>query len=641
MAVAIDLSIRIAGAVLVLAALFGLGRAFSRCLGLRLAPFQCAAVGLGIFLIIGGLLGALGLYGKGEIAAEILLGDALGVFYLVRRAGPLPAKVWRGAVPFFVAGLLVLLIAQHGYWFIQGDDMQGYLPLIKKLSDTGQLGNMSFSEKRMWDLGGVSILQAVFVGWFGVSAVNLADLGIGGLLVLGLIGEQAVLRRYGLLWSLILALVVLLVNEDARPVSALLLIESLCLLLAILFLEEGVLRRPHYIVWGLVAAALVALKSTSLVFLAVLSAGVFLVAWVKRGWKKTLTDSAVSALVGVTCLVPYLYTAMKYYGTPLYPLFRAATQDKAIGDGLFGRSQATIGAIEHYILANPQLEIVLLVAASIALFGLFRRDRVHLIRNAAFALALGAVVFEIVWAVFAMGEYDHGVRYALPYYSAILLALLLDWRIVSHGSRGEGRVLAAGLALALPWCAFDPDLSHPSIAKADFVYGLTGSAERAHGVFHPFAILPLSEGQAQMDRMQSMAVPGSRMLVFIDRPYELDFARNRIETADCPGRVSPPPGLPLSGGDDAIISYLRGQKVRYLAYSYADNNNYSPQLLDARMKDAAHPYAAYCSRGMFRIQNFLKRMRGKFRVAYDDGQTFLLDLDQGPVPPSAGGKRAA
>ncbi len=626
--------LRLGVGLLVLLALFGLGQAFSRRLALRLPPFQSAAVGLALFLLIGGLLGTFGFYGKSEIAAEIVLGDALGIFYLARRAPApvLPAAAWLSAIPFFVAGVLVLLTAQHGYWFIQGDDMQGYLPLIKKLADTGQLGNMPFSEKRMWDLGGISILQAVFVDWFGVSAVNLADLGIGGALVLGLIGEQAVFRRYGFLWSAILVLAALLINADTRPVSSVLLIESLCLFLGILLLENVPLLRSHYVVWGLVAAALISLKSTSLVFLAILSLAIFLIGWTARGWKQTLGDAAVAAGMGAGCLLPFLYTCWKYYGTPLYPVFRPTTQDPSIGDGLFGRSQATLEAIGHYILANQQLQIVLVIAAGVAFYGLFRKNQVHLIRNLAFAAALAVLVFEIVWAVFAMGEYDHGVRYALPFYAAILLALLLDWRIVSLGSMTQGRIFAAGILIAIPWCAFDPDFSHPSIGEADLVYGLTGSAQQAHSIFHPFPVAGLEDGQAQMERMQSTAVPGSRMLVFIDRPYELNFARNRIETADCPGRVSPPPGLPLAGSDDGMISYLRAQGVRYLAYSYGDDNSYAPQLLDARMKDADHPYAAYCSRGMARIQGFLLRMRQNFRAVYDDGETFLIDLDQAVRP---------
>src|SRR4051812_33562234 len=172
--------LRLGGALLVLLALFGWGQAFSRRLALRLPPFQSAALGFALFLLVGGLLGTFGLYGKSEIAAEIVLGDVFGIYFLARRGSSpaLPANAWLRAIPFLGAGLLVLLTAQHGYWFIQGDDMQGYLPLIKKLADTGKLGNMPFSEKRVWDLGGVSILQAVFVEWFGASAVNLADLGI-------------------------------------------------------------------------------------------------------------------------------------------------------------------------------------------------------------------------------------------------------------------------------------------------------------------------------------------------------------------------------------------------------------------------------------------------------------------------------
>ena len=624
-----EILLRVVAALLVLAALFGFGEVLCGRLKLRLAPFQSATVGLCCFLVAGGLLGALGLYLKPVIAVEILGGVCAAVYCLLRRlregTGTTEFKGWLSALPFVAASLLVLLTAQHAYWFLQGDDMQGYLPLIRKLSDTGVLGDASFSEKRFFDLGGVSVLQAVFFGWFGASAVNLADLGVGGLLVLGLIGEQAVKRRYGILWCVVLAVVPMMINEDARPISPILFMECISLFLCILLLEDAPLKRGHFILWGLAAAALTSLKSTSLIILAVLSVAIFLIAGLGRRWGRAVEDSLAAAVVGAACLAPYLYTSMKYYGVLLYPIFGTGYQDKSI-TGLLGQSQATAEAVLQYIFTNQQLEIVLVIAAGVALYGLFRGNKVHLIRNLAFAAALAILVWDIVWAGFAMGESVHGVRYALPYYSAIMLALLLDWRIASLGSKLEGWVLAAGLAIAIPWCARDPDFSHPSIAKSDLAYGLTRSAELAAALFSP--IFSAEEGQAEMTRLQKAADPGTRMLVFVDRPYQLDFARNRIETADCPGRVSPPPGLPLTGGDSAIVSYLRTQGVRYLAYSYADGNNYSPELLDMRMKDASDPWGAYCARGMYLMHGFLGRARGLFHVVYDDGSAFLVDLNQ-------------
>jgi hypothetical protein len=221
---------------------------------------------------------------------------------------------------------------------------------------------------------------------------------------------------------------------------------------------------------------------------------------------------------------------------------------------------------------------------------------------------------------------DHGVRYALPYYRAILLALILDWRILT-GGRLSGWLFAAGLALAIPYCARIPYWVRLDLARADLIYGLTGSAQRALVEFHPVPFFPLDEGADAMSRLQQRAQPGTRILVVVDRPYQLDFSRNQIETVDCPGRVSPRPGIPLHRGDTDMLAYLRAYDIRYLAFSYADDANYTPALLNMRMKQADHPWSAYCSRGMAAMQAFLRRARTKGRVVYDDGRTFLVDLE--------------
>jgi hypothetical protein len=619
--------LRLGAALLVLLSLFGFGETLSRRLALSSTPFQSATIGLCLFLAGGGFLGVAGLYGTVAVSVLIGAGVLLGLFHVFRRLVEQPA-IGRSeaitALPFLVAGILVLLTAQHGFWFVQGDDMQGYLPLIKKLVQTGVLGSSSFSEKDFFDLGGASVLQGVFVGWFGVSAVNLADLGIGGLLLLGLIGERAAVRRYGLVGAAILVWVALALNEDARPVSPVLLIEAPCLMLVLWMWEDMPLRPAHFIVWGVVAAALIALKSTAIVFLGVLSIGVFCANCLAHGPGKALKHAVMAAVVALCCVAPYLYASVKYAGTPLYPLLGTGFQAKELGDGMLGRGQATWNNLAHFVLANQQLEIVLLVAAGMALFAL-GRAKILAIGGIAIAAALVAVALEIPWATFAIGDSDHGVRYALPFYAALLLGSMVDWRIVT-GGRLWGWLFAAALVVAIPYCARDPDFSHPSLARSDFVYGLTGSREKALAVFHPFPIFPLEEGGEAVARLQQAAKPGTGMLVVVDRPYQMDFARNRIETVDCPGRVSPPPGMPLYGSDAQMVSYLRASGIRYLAFSYGDNANYTPALMQMRMKQADHPWSAYCSKAMVAMQGFLRRARTRAPVVYDDGQTFLIDL---------------
>jgi hypothetical protein len=78
------------------------------------------------------------------------------------------------------------------------------------------------------------------------------------------------------------------------------------------------------------------------------------------------------------------------------------------------------------------------------------------------------------------------------------------------------------------------------------------------------------EGERQM---QEAVPPGARLMVMIERPYLLNFARNRIWLLDQPGAVSPSPGIPLQAGGEKVADYLVGQGIRYLAFSRPDKAN--------------------------------------------------------------------
>ena len=153
-----EIILRLGSELLVLLSLFGWGEAVCARLSLRMTPFQGGAIGLCVFVVLGGLLGALGCVRSFRCNPVVLVfsaGALAGLFYLRRRIRD-TAFGWRDlwtALPFLAAGLAVMAVAQHGFWFSSGDDMQGYLPLIQKLSDTGVMGDSSFSEKRLLDLG--------------------------------------------------------------------------------------------------------------------------------------------------------------------------------------------------------------------------------------------------------------------------------------------------------------------------------------------------------------------------------------------------------------------------------------------------------------------------------------------------------
>jgi hypothetical protein len=140
---------------------------------------------------------------------------------------------------------------------------------------------------------------------------------------------------------------------------------------------------------------------------------------------------------------------------------------------------------------------------------------------------------------------------------------------------------------------------------------------------------PLSAQQPEVRRMQGAVPAGERILVMIDRPYLLDFARNKIALLDQPGAVSPSPGLPLAGGGERVADYLMGQGIRYFALSFPDK----AQTLYSRAGWTKHltgssPFwrraaAAYLQ--VFAVVDDIARTR---RRIYDDGQMAVVDLAQ-------------
>ena len=128
--------------------------------------------------------------------------------------------------------------------------------------------------------------------------------------------------------------------------------------------------------------------------------------------------------------------------------------------------------------------------------------------------------------------------------------------------------------------------------------------------------------------MQAAIPSGARVLAMIERPYLLDFARNRIDHWDQAGAASPPPGLPLRAGSDAVASYLVQQGIRYVAFTRPDRSTidlYSRatwrRLLVGRMRVWRITAPIYLA--AFDVVDELARTK---KAVYDDGHLVVVDV---------------
>jgi hypothetical protein len=139
---------------------------------------------------------------------------------------------------------------------------------------------------------------------------------------------------------------------------------------------------------------------------------------------------------------------------------------------------------------------------------------------------------------------------------------------------------------------------------------------------------PMAATAPEVLKMQATVPAGAALVVMIERPFLLDFARNPIALLDLPGAASPRRALPLMQGGEKVAAYLLAEGFRYLAFASPDRpqndvyrrSHWKDLLVDSRpnARGAAPLYLA-----AFDDLDYLARTRHRL---YDDGHFVVVDL---------------
>ncbi len=107
---------------------------------------------------------------------------------------------------------------------------------------------------------------------------------------------------------------------------------------------------------------------------------------------------------------------------------------------------------------------------------------------------------------------------------------------------------------------------------------------------------------------------------------------------DLPGYASPPPGMPLFKGSEALSEYLVAQSIRYVAYDYARQPGaqraYWEKKLGSEIYPGVKPKRILEIRPFLRRQiqytldfhDNLRKLGQSRKKVYDDGEIFVIDL---------------
>jgi hypothetical protein len=608
---------------------------------------QRAAWGLAVSVVVGGGLNLLSWISRSTVLVYLGLGVVAWLAWiiaaLIRRpmrlknlSQPFPddrthKAVWVGAM--LAVGLLALIqyagsvsVTRFDYpsspagavRFNQADDFEAYFVFPKKMLQLGSMGRDPFCARQMESgLGGQSFLDTFVLGVFSPQHLHVLDPGLGLLLIIGLLWGHFKQRGISPAWSA--AMLALFVWTDPPTVNISSLYTGMALFLSLYrTLDWKALPASSFlsrtILLALTAAAICALKSTFIPACGVLVACSF-IAYVisQRSKREAIAETAVTAFLIMAFNLPWMISMYQSSHTLLYPL---------LGRG-YHRAYAWLtvsgGArllLQHFAEPIPAALV------GLGVFYLVSRRREISGREAELSLLVAAVVGHVAVTLATGGGASVNARYSFAFIFAAILVLITEAVSSSPAAgqnkwRASGPLVATGVTLFLVGATWFPSRTF----YTECLQAIRLGVQRA--------LLVSNFEMAAYQRLQQSIPPGAVVLTRLEKPFLLDFRRNTVFLVDY-AVVSPPPGMPLAQGGEALQRYLASQSIRYVAYTYGGEADRQAVIT----KDIYPPFAVFQLQSTSDFEDELEELAKRTRRIYDDGRSFVLDLSQ-PSPSSA------
>jgi len=619
--------------ILILLSLIGWGGVLNRLLvpGEQTDWGQRAAWGLALSVVVGGVLNVLSCISRTTVLVYLGLGTtAWAIDSLVRRPWRFsPLAVQDGSrKPLFVGGVLIVIllaliqyagtisVARFDYpsspagpvRFNQADDFQAYFVFPEKMLELGSIGRDPFCARRVESsLGGQSFLDTFVLSILPVQNLHILDPGLGLLLIIGLLWGYFKERGTPPAWSL--ALLLVFVWMDPPTVNIASLYTGMALFVSLYrTLDWKTLPASPFLsrtlIIALTAAAICSLKSTFIPACGVLL-GCSLVCYViGQSFKRTaLAELASTAVLVVAFALPWMTSMYHSSGTLLYPL---------LGTGYHQPFHWLTISRGVRLLSKHLTDPSSVALAALGVFYLISRRWEISGREAVLSLLFGAAAGHVV-IILATGEPSNS-RYSFPFVFAAILVLISEAASCSPAAgqnkwQTSGPLVAIGVALFLVGSTWFPS----RILYAECLQGVRRGIQRA-------PLVPSPE-IAAYQHLQRSIPRGEVILTRLEKPFLLDFKRNTVFLVDY-AVASPPPGMPLSEGGEALARYLTSQSIRYVAYSYTGE-------ADRRAvvgHDIYSPFTLNQIERTFDFEDDLEQLSKTRRRIYDDGHSFVLDL---------------
>lgn len=595
------------------------------------------SLGLAFVLMIFGWLNLFGFVNQALITLVMTFG-ALCLVWLAWVNYPSFAKDVGGEllskprVVFLVA--LAILSVIWGYSLVAinsefniHDDYHAYLYFPKKILDLGLLGQDPFSERRLISgLAGNSILLAIGLSKMKWYFLHLVDWGLGILMISYLIFSFRTnldqLSSIFLKSSLVIGICLFSnpavnISSSMLPMAIIFAIWSWVFSLVNTQLPILNFGFSDGIFIGLMTGALLALKSTLIPYIALSVLLICIYFFVfnlihQKQFFRFSFGALVALLISVFAWSLDLYGSS---GTPLYPILGRGFHATQYGYFDSATSQFFDGSKnldDVLVLLSPLGKSVFLL--SFALLGAYliealrSQNRVRLLTLASLPLLVSITNCIIVG--YALGGYG-AYRYV---YFVALVSLVISVLISIQCQ--NSKIIRFTVYLVCLFCLIrglqDQFIRYPGFAQDRGVN---------IGELAPISI-DVEKGYAELS--QTLPNDGG-VLLRVAYPFLLT-SKSNVYLADYPGAASPPPGMPVNLGPEAIKSYLLSHGIRYIVWDYQKRANFPQETYQDRLLPTAHPWIASEARLTFDFQANLELLRSDNKVIFDKNGIAIIDL---------------
>lgn len=451
------------------------------------------------------------------------------------------------------------------------DDDIAYLPLLKKLADTGTILE-PFSFRRLSAYGGQTLFLELVNLRAAVSQSHAFDRCVCFLVVVLLvIGHRSRGQRPS--WLVVASLLVMLVLLPSTTINTGSYWSGVAVYLGLyrtlVWADEG-----DRAAWrsalpiALVAACGCTLRQNYLavsVFVVALSCAV-MVLRARGPFVRRLVEPGVIAGFTAVALLPWMIVSWQSSRTFLFPIllgtFNPNLELKASAWNII-REIAFQCDVALQGLPLKTLPFFLLAA-------LFTKERPST-RAPLLAVTLGSIgAFWFLVHSFSQSDAGNIGRYAFGFMAPVAIAVALSTGRMRLARRSDPRLVPAGIAL-FAILGQILVLSRDDIQK-DWTLKFHNIENQAFAASRVRESEPPEHGIYL--RLQEAVPAGERIAVLVDEPFYLDYARNPIWNLDMPGYASLAPGMPFFQGSEALEAYYRQIGVRYLMFVIPDASRY-------------------------------------------------------------------